>query len=142
MGEDGMGEDWADDPLKTILLVEDDEDLREVVRITLERPSLYIAEARDAAMALRLAKEMIPHLILLDGTMPGIRGLEVVQALRQDDETRNIRIIVLAARDDPEEFQRGRAAGVDHYLLKPFDPRVLAKTVEEVLSPFKEEIDH
>lgn len=124
-----------EDALKTILLVEDDEDLREVVRITLERPSLYIAEARDAAMALRLAKEMIPHLMLLDGTMPGIRGLEVIEALRQDDETRDIPIILLAAQEDAEEFQRGRQAGVDRYLLKPFDPQVLAKTVEEILSP-------
>lgn len=137
-----MNEEWVDDALKTILLVEDDEDLREVVHIVLEQPSLYIAEARDAVMALRLAKEMIPHLMLLDGTLPGIRSLEVVQALKQDDETRNIRIVMLADRDDPEEFQRGRAAGVDHYLLKPFDPKVLAKTVEEMLRPFKGRTDH
>ena len=122
------------DALKTILLVEDDEDLREVVRITLENPSLHILEARYGRMALRLAKETVPHLILLDWMMPGMDGIEVVKALKADVETSQIRIVMLTARDQHEDMQRGLAAGADAYLVKPFSPLELVKTVEETLA--------
>ena len=122
------------DTLKTILLVEDDEDLREVIRITLEKPELHIFEARDGTAALRLAKEVIPHLVLLDWMMPGMDGLEVVRALRGDSETSGIRIIMLTARSRQEDLDRGLAAGVDAYLVKPFSPIELVNTVDEALS--------
>ena len=122
-----------DDPLKTILLVEDDSDLREVVRITLEKPTLHILEAQDGTTALSLAKQVIPHLILLDWMMPGMDGLEVLEALRSDPETSGIHIIMLTARDQKEDIDRGLAAGADAYLVKPFSPLVLLKAVDEAL---------
>ena len=122
-----------DDPLKTILLVEDDSDLREVVRITLEKPTLHILEAQDGTTALSLAKQVIPHLILLDWMMPGMNGLEVLEALRNNPVTSGIHIIMLTARDQKEDIDRGLAAGADAYLVKPFSPLVLLKAVDEAL---------
>ena len=121
------------DALKTILLVEDDEDLRAIVRITLEKPSLHILEARDGTTALGLAKEVLPHLILLDWMMPGMNGIEVIEALRSDPETAGIHIVMLTARDAAEDIHRGLEAGADAYLVKPFSPLELVRTVEEAL---------
>ncbi len=121
------------DALKTILLVEDDEDLRAIVRITLEKPTLHILEARDGTTALGLAKEFLPHLILLDWMMPGMNGIEVIEALRGDPETAGIRIVMLTARDAAEDIHRCLEAGADAYLVKPFSPLELVRTVEEAL---------
>jgi DNA-binding response OmpR family regulator len=121
------------DTLKTVLLVEDDEDLREVVRITLEKPTLHILEARDGMTAILLARQVIPHLILLDWMMPGMDGLEVIRALRGDPDTAGIRIIMLTARDQREDIDRGLEAGADAYLVKPFSPLELVRTVEAAL---------
>lgn len=121
------------DTLKTILLVEDDEDLREVVRITLEKPTLHILEARDGMTAVGLARQVIPNVILLDWMMPGIDGLEVVRILRGDPDTAGIRIIMLTARDQQEDIERGLEAGADAYLVKPFSPLELVRTVEAAL---------
>ena len=121
------------DAIKTILLVEDDEDLRAIVRITLEKPSLHILEARDGTTALGLAKEVIPHLILLDWMMPGMNGIEVIEALRSDPETADIHIVMLTARDGAEDIHRGLEAGADAYLVKPFSPLELVRMVEEAL---------
>lgn len=121
------------DTLKTILLVEDDEDLREVVRITLEKPTLHILEAQDGMTAIGLARQVIPHVILLDWMMPGMDGLEVIRILRGDPDTAGIHIIMLTARDQQEDIERGLEAGADAYLVKPFSPLELVRTVEEAL---------
>ncbi len=121
------------DALKTILLVEDDEDLRQVVRITLEKPTLNILEARDGLTALGLAKQVVPHVILLDWMMPGMDGIEVIRALRDDPDTAEIHIIMLTARDQEQDVRRGLEAGADAYLVKPFSPLELVETVEEAL---------
>lgn len=121
------------DTFKTILLVEDDNDLREVVRITLERPTIHILEAPDGTSALRLAKETIPDLILLDWMMPGIQGLEVIETLRQDPDTAAIPIIMVTARDQASDVRRGLEAGAAAYLIKPFSPLELVQAVEENL---------
>ena len=121
------------DTLKTILLVEDDEDLREVVRITLEKPTLHILEARDGMTAVGLARQVIPHVILLDWMMPGMSGLEVIRVLRGDPDTAGIHIIMLTARDQQEDIELGLAAGADAYLVKPFSPLELVRIVESAL---------
>lgn len=121
------------DAFKTILLVEDDHDLREVVRITLERPSIHILEAPDGASAVQLARQTIPDLILLDWMMPGMEGLEVVEVLRQDPDTAGIPIIMVTARDQASDVRRGLEAGVAAYLVKPFSPLELVQVVEENL---------
>lgn len=121
------------DTFKTLLLVEDDEDLRAVVRITLEKPTLHILEARDGMTAIGLARQVIPHVILLDWMMPGMDGLEVIKVLRSDPDTAGIRIIMLTARDQKEDIDRGLEAGADAYLVKPFSPLELVRTVENAL---------
>jgi len=121
------------DTFKTILLVEDDNDLREVVRITLERPTIHILEAPDGPSALKLARETIPDLILLDWMMPGMEGLEVVEVLRRDPDTAGIPIIMVTARDQAADVRRGLEAGVAAYLVKPFSPLELVQCVEENL---------
>jgi CheY-like chemotaxis protein len=119
--------------LKTILVVEDDGALREVVRFTLEKPDISILEAADGLSGLRLARETLPDLILLDWMMPGMDGIEVVENLRQDEATALIPIVMLTAVEDDENMRRGLEAGANAYLRKPFSPLELVKTVEEML---------
>jgi two-component system alkaline phosphatase synthesis response regulator PhoP len=121
------------DERKTLLLAEDNEDLREVVRITLEQPRFHILEARDGPTALRLARENLPDVIVLDWMLPGIDGLEILQALRSDPETARICILMLTARDTEEDVMNGLQAGADAYLVKPFSPIELVKAVEGAL---------
>ena len=120
--------------IKTVLLVAGDEDLREYVRIRLERPELYFMEARDAVMGLRLAKQALPHLVLLDGATHGVDGPELVRALRHEAEMAGMRILFLAAAARPEDVERGRAAGADVCLARPLDPDDLVRSIEEALT--------
>lgn len=122
------------DDRKTLLLVEDNEDLREVVRITLEKPSFRILEARDGPTALRLARENMPDVIILDWMLPGMDGLEVIRALRGDPETADLCVLMLTARDRREDVESGLKAGADAYLIKPFSPLELVKAVEDALA--------
>lgn len=121
--------DW-----KTILLVEDDEDLREVVRITLERPGVQILEADDGEAALEIARKQLPTVILLDWMMPGMDGLDVLRELREDPRTETICVVMLTARNRSEDVRSGLAAGADAYLVKPFSPLELVKVVDKALA--------
>lgn len=120
--------------LKTIMLVDDQLDLRTLVRMTLEDPSLRIVEADNGDDAVRLASRELPDLVLLDWMMPGNRnGLQVLEELRQNPETADIPVIMLTSRDEAEDFDLTSAAGAMAHLTKPFSPLELLQTVERVL---------
>ena len=120
--------------LKTIMLVDDQLDLRTLVRMTLEDPALRIVEADNGDDAVALARREHPDLVLLDWMMPGGRnGLEVLAALREDPETAAIPVIMLTSRAEAEDFDLTSAAGALAHLTKPFSPLELLQTVERVL---------
>lgn len=119
----------------TVVLVVDDDDLiRGVVRTTLEDEGVFIIEASDGAEALRLASERGPDLVLLDVMMPGIDGYEVCRALRANPQTSRTPVVMLTAKTSLESQDEGLAAGADAYMTKPFSPLELIETVRRTLA--------
>lgn len=118
---------------KTIMLVDDQMDLRTLVRMTLEDPALRIIEAKDGDEALEMARLEVPDLMLLDWMMPGLDGLEVMAGLQQDPRTAHIPVIMLTSRNQDADIALSVSAGVCCHLTKPFSPLQLLQTVERVL---------
>ena len=119
--------------LRTIMLADDELDIRTILRILLESSDTRILEASNGTDALDIARRSSPDLILLDWMMPGLDGLGVLQALRGDPETAGIPIIMLSSCDQPDEIQRVLDLDVTAYMAKPFNPTELLATVEQAL---------
>ena len=119
--------------MKTILLADDEVNLRILVRTTLDGAEYCILEAADGTTALELACKERPDLLVLDWMMPGINGLDVALALRQDPMTAHIPIIMLTAKGQDADKERGRSLGTSAYLVKPFSPLELLRKVQEIL---------
>jgi len=112
------------------LVVEDQADIRKLIRMTLEFEDYEIHEVADAPTAVILAGALQPDLILLDVMMPGeFDGLEACRRLRADARFAKTRIILLSARGQSADIQAGLAAGADAYVLKPFSPLKLLDTI-------------
>ncbi len=119
---------------RTILLVDDQVDLRTLVRMTLEDPAFRIIEASSGDEAIELTRQEVPDLVLLDWMMPGGRdGLEVMAQLREDPRTAEIPVIMLTSRDLDSDIAESVSAGVCAHLTKPFSPLQLLQTVERIL---------
>ena len=119
--------------MKTILLADDEANLRILVRTTLDESDYYILEAADGTAALDLARQQCPDLLVLDWTMPGINGLDVARALREDPSTAHIPIIMLTARGQEADKAQGHSLGTYAYLVKPFSPLELLQKIREAL---------
>jgi DNA-binding response OmpR family regulator len=117
-------------PQKTILVVDDETTIREVVRRYLEREGFGVVEAADGYQALDAIKDERVDLILLDLMLPGIDGLTLTQYLRQD---RDIPIIMLTAKGEASDRIRGLDLGADDYITKPFSPQEVVSRVRAVL---------
>jgi two-component system phosphate regulon response regulator PhoB len=117
----------------TVLLVEDDAALAELVAFHLERDGYAVERTADGDEALVLAAERAPDLVLLDWMIEGTSGIEVCRRLRRRTETANVPIIMLTARGEEEDRVRGLATGADDYVTKPFSPRELVARVAAVL---------
>ena len=118
-----------------VLVADDDADILTLVRLRLERGGFEVVEARDGEEALRLAQERLPQLVVLDISMPGLDGLEVVRRLRADEATAGIRLVLLTARAQEADVARGFDAGADAYVRKPFSPAELLDRVRELVAP-------
>jgi twitching motility two-component system response regulator PilG len=119
---------------KIVLVVDDSPTVRKLVGMTLERRGFRVVDAADAYQAVELIhREGVPHLILLDITMPGMDGYQLCKLLRQYRETARLPIIMLSGKDGFFSKVRGRMAGCTEYLTKPFRPAGLVKTVEKYL---------
>ena len=116
---------------KTILICEDDENLRQLVRVILGDGYRFL-EAHNGREALDLALTLRPDLIILDLMLPGASGLEVLSGLRKEVAIADTRVIVMSAWGHAD--QAALAAGADRFLPKPFEPEELKATVREVLS--------
>lgn len=116
----------------TILIVDDEPHIVELVRVTLEDERVRVLEAGDGAEALDLARLARPQLVLLDVQLPDLSGLEVCRRLRREPELAAVRIVMLTAAARPEDLAGGLAAGADHYLTKPFSPVRLLSLVDEL----------
>jgi CheY-like chemotaxis protein len=121
---------------KTILVVEDQADIRRLVRWSLEDADYVIHEAPNGNLGLQLARTVNPDLILLDVMMPGgIDGFEVCTQLRQDPILANTCVVMLTAKAAAVDRERGGAAGANAFLPKPFSPAKLLALVGALLKP-------
>ena len=117
----------------TVLVVDDEKDLVDLVRYHLEKDGLKCLEARDGETALQVARERTPDLIVLDLMLPGVDGLEVCRKLRKDPKTAGVAIIMLTAKAEEVDRIVGLEMGADDYMVKPFSPRELVARVKAVL---------
>lgn len=115
---------------KIILIVEDEDNIREVVRRYLEREGFQVREAADGFSALDLIAEQEPDLIVMDLMLPGIDGLTLTRQLRQRSR---VPVIMLTARGETSDRVRGLDLGADDYMPKPFSPRELVSRIHAIL---------
>lgn len=120
--------------MRTLLIADDEDGIRRLVRMTLESDNYQILEASDGDEAISLAREYRPELILLDVMMPRRSGLEVCRLLKDDPATSEITIFMLTARTQDSDLREGRAAGCDGYFVKPFSPVALMRQVDEIFA--------
>jgi two-component system phosphate regulon response regulator PhoB len=118
--------------MATVLIVDDEPDIREVIRFALEKAGFRVLEAGHADDARRLIAEQ-PDIILLDWMLPGRSGLELAAQLKQNPKTRAMPIIMVSARGEEEDRVRGLDTGADDYISKPFSPREMVARVNAVL---------
>ena len=118
---------------RTILVVEDEKDIRELVRFHLEQEGYAVREAETGEQALAQAGAEGPALIVLDLMLPGVDGLEVCRRLRAVEATRTLPVIMLTAKAAEVDRVIGLEMGADDYLTKPFSPRELLARVRAVL---------
>jgi two-component system phosphate regulon response regulator PhoB len=117
----------------SVLVVEDEAAIRDMIAMALERAGYKVRHAdsaEDARAAMRLAR---PHLILLDWMLPGESGLDLARHLKDDAESRTLPIIMLTARGEEADRVRGLDTGADDYITKPFSPREMVARVKAVL---------
>lgn len=116
-----------------ILIADDDPDILELVAFRLERAGYEIVCANDGEEALQLATERVPDLAVLDVMMPKLTGYEVTARIREHEATNRIPVILLTARVQEADVERGFEAGADDYLRKPFSPQELRARVQAIL---------
>jgi CheY-like chemotaxis protein len=117
--------------LATVLICDDEPSLRELIRISLDGPYEFV-EADDGEESLELARRVRPDVVILDMMMPRRSGLEVLAALRQEEELADTRVIVLTAQ--PATREQALEGGADVVMVKPFEPEEIAAAVEELLA--------
>ncbi|WP_019029384.1 phosphate regulon transcriptional regulator PhoB [Colwellia piezophila] len=118
---------------RTILVVEDETPIREMITFVLEQNGFKSIEACDTEQALASINEPYPDLILLDWMLPGGSGVSLAKKLKKNEYSRNIPIIMLTARGDEDDKVRGFEAGVDDYVTKPFSPKELIARIKAVI---------
>ncbi|MDT9001714.1 response regulator [Paucibacter sp. APW11] len=120
--------------MKKILIVEDQDEIRELIRVTLEFESYEIHEAGDGDTGLALAQKLKPDLVLLDVMMPGgLDGLKVCQRIKSDAALKRTKVVMLSAKGTAADRQAGSQAGADQYLIKPFSPLELISVINKVI---------
>lgn len=118
---------------ETILVVDDEKDILELVKYNLSKNGYRVTCAASGEEALKLARAKPPDLAVLDLMLPGMDGLEVCKALKQDAKTAHAPIMMLTARGEEADVVAGLELGADDYVTKPFSPRVLLARVKAVL---------
>jgi two-component system phosphate regulon response regulator PhoB len=117
----------------TILAVDDEEDIQELVKLSLLREGYEVLTVGTGDQALGVARSRQPALILLDLLLPGLQGLDVCKILKADPKTQSIPIIILSAKGEASDIVTGLELGAEDYITKPFNSKVLAARVRRVL---------
>jgi len=118
---------------ENILVVEDEEEIQELVRYNLAQQGYLISCASSGEEALKKVRFSTPDLVVLDLMLPGLDGLQVCRALKDDPGTEDICVVMLTAKGEEADVIRGLELGADDYVTKPFSPRVLVARIRAVL---------
>ena len=116
-----------------VLVADDDELLLKLLEYKLMQQGYAVTCAQDGERALEIARAQKPDLIVLDGMMPGMDGLDVLRNLKEDENTRDIPIVMLTARNKEQDIVGGLNLGADEYLVKPFMPEELAVRIKRLV---------
>tara|TARA_B100000029_G_scaffold58977_1_gene53172 strand:- start:70268 stop:70945 length:678 start_codon:yes stop_codon:yes gene_type:complete len=117
----------------TILVVDDEPDIVEIIRYNLEKSGYNVIVAVDGPIALNKARDESPDLIVLDLMLPGLEGTDVCRILKQDERTRAIPILMLTAKSEEIDRIIGLELGADDYVVKPFSPREINLRIRNIL---------
>ncbi len=118
---------------KTVLIVDDEAPIREMIAVALEMADYSCIEAADAKEAHTLIVDRKPDLVLLDWMLPGTSGVELARRLKKDEATAEVPIIMLTAKVEEDNKIQGLEVGADDYITKPFSPRELVARLKAVL---------
>jgi len=122
---------------KTILIIEDEEDIIELVKYNLEKEGFKVHSAEDGEEGMRVANNLKPDLIILDLMLPAIDGLEVAKRMKKSDILSHIPIVMLTAKGEETDIVVGLEVGADDYIVKPFSPKILISRVKSVLRRYE-----
>lgn len=125
------------DHMYTVLIAEDESDIRQLISFNLEHESMHTLLAKDGVEAFEIAKEKGPDLIILDLMLPRMDGFTVFKELRLDSRTKDIPVIMLTAKAQLNDVITGLEMGADDYLTKPFSPKELVLRVKALLRRIK-----
>ena len=120
-------------PARTVLVVDDDPVIVRLLRVNFEMEGYTVVTAGDGEEGVARAHDSNPDVVVCDIMMPKMNGLEVVERLRADDATKRLPILLLSAKAQDSEIQKGLDAGADDYVTKPFDPLELVERVQAVI---------
>jgi CheY-like chemotaxis protein len=129
---DSEASDVCDVAPVRVLVVDDDEVIRQLITLNLELEGFEVYEAVDGADALRKVLEVRPCVVTLDVMMPNLDGWDAAARLRSNPETADVKVVLLSARAQEADVRRGTRLGVDAYLTKPFDPDDLVEVVRRL----------
>jgi CheY-like chemotaxis protein len=116
-----------------VLVIDDEPDVRWLIRMSLERAGHEVIDAEDGLRGIAMAMKQHPEIIVLDLMMPVMDGYGVLAELSKDPRTANVPVVVLSARAIPDEEERAIGAGAQRFLEKPFDPELLAHELDDLL---------
>jgi len=117
-----------------ILIAEDERDILELITFTLQYGGYEVIPTTNGVEALKVIREELPHLVLLDVRMPGMSGYEVCKQIKSDHQTSHIPVVFLSAKGQESEINTGYETGAIDYILKPFAPDYLLNRLNELLT--------
>lgn len=118
---------------ETILVVEDDENIQQLVGYNLAKAGFHVLYADNGEQALSVIKREKPELIVLDLMLPGLSGFEICKLVRKDPKTKNLPIVMLTAKSEENDMAAGLDIGADDYITKPFSPKILISRIKAAL---------
>jgi len=119
--------------MKKIVIVEDDENIANAEKLILQ-DSFEVHSAKEGHEGLELIRKIKPDLAILDIMLPGIDGFELCKRLRADEELKDLKILMVTAKDQDKDEAEGMERGADDYIMKPFEPDELLHVVNQVLN--------
>ena len=117
----------------TVLIVEDEPEIREMLKFSLTRAGFEVKEARTSEMALQHLDSNLPDILVVDWMLPGMTGVELAKRLRRDALTENLPLLMLTARNEESDILRSFESGIDDYMSKPFSPKELIARIKALL---------